>query len=474
MLFFAASIAIVFLSGTVAANVQPVEYTARALRDEVQALPGAPPNPGFRQFAGYIDVGNGRELFYTFVESQNEPARDPLLLWTNGGPGCSGLGGFFGEQGPFRCNGDGTLHMNDWAWNKVANMVFIEQPAGVGFSTAGGGKIAYGDAQCANDNYAFVRGFFERFPAYNATDFYLTSESYGGHYLPTLSTTILARGGVPNFRGMAVGNPLTDMASRNYGQFGTWYNHQLIPKPMWDAYLAAGCKTDDPANPSDACTKITNEMAPLVAHLNPYGLDFPICSGSGGGSDAAHMRAMSALLARVQPASATGSYWPSDYDACSDAHTATYLQRRDVRAAMHVSAAAMNRTWSDCNMNVNQNYNAQDTLAPMMPLYEKMLTTTGGGLSLLIYSGDDDSVCATLGSQQWLWDLGTKHGVTSAWAPWATAAGGGGQVGGYHVAFGGAAATLHFATVHGAGHMVPQTRPQQALEVLQKFLAGEW
>ena len=370
------------------------------------------------------------------------------------------------------------LGRNAWAWNKVANMVFIEQPAGVGFSTVapGAGPVAYGDAQCADDNYAFVRGFFERFPAYNASDFYLTSESYGGHYLPTLTTEILARGGVPNFKGMAVGNPLTDMAYRNYGQFGTWWNHQLVPKPMWDEYLAAGCKTDDPANPSDACAKVTNAMAPLVAHLNPYGLDFPICPASSGppaagDAGATTHDAMAALLARV---GGTSGYWPSNYNACFSGDTATYLNRQDVRAALHVSEQAMNVTWADCNMAINQGYSAKDVLKPMLPLYQKLLASTGAGLSLLVYSGDDDSVCATLGTQQWLWDIGAAHGVASAWAPWTTAAGGGGQVGGYHVAFGGSAATLHFASVHGAGHMVPQTRPQQALELLQKFLAGTW
>lgn len=38
------------------------------------------------------------------------------------------------EQGPFRPLADGSLALNEYAWNKIANVVFIEQPAGVGFS----------------------------------------------------------------------------------------------------------------------------------------------------------------------------------------------------------------------------------------------------------------------------------------------------------------------------------------------------
>lgn len=79
---------------------------------------------------GYVDIGGGKEIFYWFVESQRDPAKDPLVLWTNGGPGCSGLTGFLSEQGPFRAAADGSLSVNKYAWNKIANMVFIEQPAG--------------------------------------------------------------------------------------------------------------------------------------------------------------------------------------------------------------------------------------------------------------------------------------------------------------------------------------------------------
>merc|ERR1719409_2363576 len=110
--------------------------------------------------------------------------------------------------------------MNPHAWNKIANMVFIEQPAGVGFSTNSKLKgFAYGDAQAAADNWEFVKGFAKRFPQYKARPFYITSESYGGHYMPTLARQIVRNNkGEANFKGFAVGNPLTYMPYRNYGQ----------------------------------------------------------------------------------------------------------------------------------------------------------------------------------------------------------------------------------------------------------------
>jgi len=88
--------------------------------------------------------------------------------------------------------------------------------AGVGFSIAPNG-LKYGDDMAANDNYGFIMGFLEKFPQYKGRDFYLISESYGGHYLPTLAKVIVENGGV-NFKGFAVGNPLTYMPYRNFGR----------------------------------------------------------------------------------------------------------------------------------------------------------------------------------------------------------------------------------------------------------------
>ena len=72
-------------------------------------------------------------------------------------------------------------------------MVFIEQPVGVGFSTANPDAV-YGDQQAAEDNYKFILGFLDRFPEYKKNDFYISSESYGGHYTPTLGKLLADRG----------------------------------------------------------------------------------------------------------------------------------------------------------------------------------------------------------------------------------------------------------------------------------------
>jgi serine carboxypeptidase-like clade 2 len=166
-------------------------------------------------YAGYINVNvsHGRNLFYWLVESAStDPSKDPLgsffaaqqtlkpslippppsppkVLWTNGGPGCSGLsGGLFSEFGPFFPNIDGSLSLtpNAWTWTQKANVIFIEQPAGVGFSwSADTDDYTVGDAQAAEDVYSFLLGFTARYPQYAGRPLYLSGESYGGVGFPS-------------------------------------------------------------------------------------------------------------------------------------------------------------------------------------------------------------------------------------------------------------------------------------------------
>ena len=165
--------------------VRALEYGPAALADQITSLPGLDVGAlTFNMFSGYIDVNTTaepRSLFYWYVEAQTNPDDAPLLLWTNGGPGCSGLSGFMTEQGPFEVDESGTLTPRPYTWTKFANMVFIEQPAGVGFSRAADGETACGDARAASDNANFVERFLVRYPALASKPFYLTSESYGGH-----------------------------------------------------------------------------------------------------------------------------------------------------------------------------------------------------------------------------------------------------------------------------------------------------
>ncbi len=107
------------------------------------------------------------------------------LAQTNGGPGCSGLsGGLFSELGPFFPAQDGSLTLtpNIYTWTRMANIIFVEQPSGVGFSfSQDTDDYTVGDAQAAEDVYHFLVNFVARYPQYANRKLYLSGESYGGH-----------------------------------------------------------------------------------------------------------------------------------------------------------------------------------------------------------------------------------------------------------------------------------------------------
>merc|ERR1719498_628855 len=109
-------------------------------------------------------------------------------------------------------------------------------------------------------------------------------------------------------------------------------------------------------------------------------------------------------------------------------------------------------------------YSMKDMLTPMQPVWKKILDDDPD-LRIVIYSGDDDAVCATLGTQYWMYDDKWGLEVTNQWRAWDVD----GQVAGFRVDFG----LMSLITVHGAGHMVPVTQPDRGLELFRRFVMDE-
>jgi len=148
--------------------------------------------PGFR--SGYINVNpkEGANLFYYFVPSQSKPATDPIILWLQGGPGCSSLFGCFVENGPYLIQKDGTFKANPYSWNANASMIWIDSPVGTGFSYVKGDNYATDEKTIANDLYtALITFLFTLQPQLQKNAFWIFGESYGGKYVPWLAHTIL-------------------------------------------------------------------------------------------------------------------------------------------------------------------------------------------------------------------------------------------------------------------------------------------
>lgn len=163
-------------------------YAARP-KDEVLGLPECGNGLPSPWFSGYLTASPTKSLHYVFVTSLSDPDNDPLVVWFNGGPGCSSLLALFQEHGPFIIDdGEYYIKPNPEPWNKRANILYIESPAGVGFSVGKNPEDRiHNDMTQSKDALAAMKDFFTGYPEFLNNDLYISGESYGGIYVPYLA-----------------------------------------------------------------------------------------------------------------------------------------------------------------------------------------------------------------------------------------------------------------------------------------------
>ena len=143
-------------------------------------------------FSGYLKVSEKKELHYVFVTSMNDYTTDPVVVWFNGGPGCSSLLALFQEHGPFVIDdGEYSIKKNPYPWNQRQSILYIESPAGVGFSWAASkDDWNQNDMSQSADAFAALQDWYTNYPEFLNNDLYISGESYGGIYVPYLSWQI--------------------------------------------------------------------------------------------------------------------------------------------------------------------------------------------------------------------------------------------------------------------------------------------
>ncbi|CAA0839048.1 Serine carboxypeptidase-like 34 [Striga hermonthica] len=391
--------------------------------DRVGRLPGQPP-VSFRQYAGYVTVNqtNGRALFYWFFEATKQPHNKPLVLWLNGGPGCSSIGyGQYEELGPFYPQKKGTkkpeLKFNNHTWNKAANLLFLESPVGVGFSYTNttSDLSGLGDNITALDSYNFLVSWFRRFPQYKSHDFYIAGESYGGHYVPQLANLVVEKNKIAlkddkiNIKGILIGNAVLDDETDQKGLIEYAWDHAVISDALYDE-IKRECNFSS-FNLTTKCNDGLDKRRPL-----------------------------------------------SGYDPCASSYTSIYLNRADVQRALHANVTGLNYPWTHCSDAITK---WNDAPFSILPILRQLIAA---GQRIWVFSGDTDGRVPVTGTRYSLRKLGLR--VKQDWTPWYTY---NHQVGGWRVEYDG----LTFVSVRGAGHQVPTFKPRQALQLLRHFLNNQ-
>jgi hypothetical protein len=225
-------------------------------------------------------------VFVLAVSGENNTA--PVTLWLNGGPGCSSMigmcvsdAGFLQEIGPYylesgrNWTNNDTLTKNDYSWNKASNLLFLEAPAGVGYSYNLDDNWKYNDSNVAQDNLNALVDFFTKFKEYSKTSFYLAGESYAGKYIPDLAVLIdkYNRGNpliTINMKGLLIGNGVMSFQDNEleHSEIDYVVNHEFVD-PELIQYWRKSCRLDPV---SAGCGFFKQRFVDNAMELNPQSI----------------------------------------------------------------------------------------------------------------------------------------------------------------------------------------------------------
>ncbi|XP_058068534.1 serine carboxypeptidase II-2-like [Magnolia sinica] len=424
-------------------------------KDEVVELPGLSFNLNVAHYAGFVTVdhGPGRALFYWFFEAVEDPSSKPLVLWLNGGPGCSSIGfGVAEEIGPFHIKPDGkTLYPNPYSWNQAANMLFLDSPVGSGYSYSNNSKdgLDNGDERTAKEALVFLEKWFERFPQYKGREFYIVGESYAGHFVPQLAQAIVrshtsAGEDSINLKGYMVGNALTDDFHGHLGVFQYMWTAGMISDETYKL-LNIFCVFQSFEHIAPECQKIIDIATEEHGDIDEFSVFAPTCTGAG------HLS--SRLLKRQHSAGRI----TEEYDPCVEKYTTVYFNLPEVQKALHVDPAVAPSKWEVCSDIIEDHW--KDSATSVLDIYRELIHS---GLRIWMFSGDADAVMPVPSTRYTIEALNLT--ALSPWHAWYHK----GQVGGWTQDYDG----LTYVTVRGAGHQVPRDKPEMALIIIKAFLSG--
>mmetsp|Transcript_51288 Transcript_51288/g.123815 ORF Transcript_51288/g.123815 Transcript_51288/m.123815 type:complete len:587 (+) Transcript_51288:175-1935(+) len=425
-------------------------------------------DPSSKSISGYMDIkgskydeSGDKHLFFWMFEKrgtsqveQEEDANDeeiPFVVWLTGGPGCSSTLALLTENGPCSVNDDGkTTTPNPYSWSEAAHVLWLDQPAGVGYSY--GDENDSGEAMVSEDAYYFFQAFFQTHPEYAKSPLYIIGESYAGHYVPAISHRIWMGNKSPcencidlNFAGLSIGNGLTNPEEQYAWYPEMVYNNshgiKVVDEQVYEAMKAAVPK----------CQALIHQCNQGDSTLNNFACQtaFVVCN-----------------MALTSPYQATGL---NPYDIrkkcakpplCYDfSNVGEFLNAESTKKALGVDESH-SHNWNACNFGINMKFHT-DWMKDFSHYVADLLEA---GFPALIYAGDVDFICNYLGNRAWTDGLEWSHKDEFAAA-------------GTHDWNGGAGIArtsngFTFLQVKDGGHMVPADQPEISLEMLKTFLTG--
>ncbi|KAL3674156.1 Cell death protease [Phytophthora oleae] len=424
--------------------------------DLVQNLPGLDPKAEVTQHAGRIALHDSdkNKIFYWHFQAAQNPTKAPLIIWLNGGPGCSSLQGLFLGNSPFKLVDDSTIGKNEHSWHEFANLLFVDQPVGTGMSYTRGNDYRSDERVIAEDFYEFLTKFLQRHSEYlsdgddgvkHSRAVYMFGESHAGRWIPEFSEHILKQNEDPSNQikisldGVGIGNgwvhPRIQYEYSDYAHgLGLLTFGQV--RSLKESYAECLTALDAGTYYSRSCL---DNMDAITGSVKP-----------GNGGNSLNFYDVRQYLHNV------GAY-PSGQD-----NIIKYMNKMDVRKVVHGNEDK-NFRFDICSNGVFQALSKLDGVSTL----DKVESLLQGGLRMLFYNGQWDMMCNHYGTEKMLLNLNWNGSDAYQQADKYTW-----RVQGRKepAGFAQQGGNLTYVVVTGAGHMVPMDVPDVAADMVHRFV----
>ncbi|KXN89504.1 Pheromone-processing carboxypeptidase KEX1 [Leucoagaricus sp. SymC.cos] len=392
----------------------------------------------------HSDVVNPH-LFFVLVKNRRTADKERVIFWFNARPGCSSFDGLMMEVGPWRFDGKGGFHVQEGGWEEYSTIVFVDQPAGTGFSYTSTDRYVHLMDEAQKQFLEFLRRFYDVFPEYKRMDTYFAGESFAGQWIPYFADAVLSSDISIPLRGLAIGNGWID------------------PKKHYQSYLDYSVKVGileensapwkEAKQATDKCIEAIEKTGDVMVIEECEGLLLDVTKVR---QKQLHGKDMCVNIYDVRyddENPACGMNWPPEiHDVTS------YLGVYDVKSAFHASARP--GSWVECRGDVHRAFheakmNSSFTILPRV--LEK--------ISVLIFAGDQDLICNYVGLEAMIkdltWNGGTGLGTvqTQSWTVNAAPAGTWVE-----------SRNLTYVKIFNASHMAPYDVPHVTHDMMLRFM----
>ncbi|RHN59102.1 putative peptidase S10, serine carboxypeptidase, alpha/Beta hydrolase [Medicago truncatula] len=409
-----------------------------AYGSKVEHLPGFQGPLPFELETGYVGLGetdDDMQVFYYFIKSENDPQKDPLMLWLTGGPGCSSFSGL-AYQIVLLCS-----------------IIFVNLPLGTGFSYAKNVTDHRSDWKLVHHTFQFLRKWLIDHPEFLSNEFYIGADSYSGIPVPAILQEISIgneKGLQPliNLKGYLLGNPITTHREKNY-QIPFTHGMGLISDELY-ASLQRNCKGEyvDVDSRNELCLRDLRSYDECLSGLDMFHILDRFCDDDPRLWRRSLTRELKeSLISRLTVPELNCQFY-------SFYLSTKWANDECVRKALHIREGTIGK-WERCYSNDFEN--------EILGSFEFHVNLSKKGYRSLIYSGDHDAVVPFMSTQAWIRNL--NYSIVDDWRPWFV----NGQVGGYTRTY---SNRMTFATVKGSGHTAPEYTPEQCFAMFTRWISN--